>query len=110
MAMVNQKGISNRLASASGHLSAICDMTERGEPYSHILMQLRAVKGALNKIEKQLITQHLHNCLACCDKPAIELETEILKLLALSPKPFDATQAIKPQANNKSNLKGKRYD
>lgn len=40
-------GLTQRLRSANGHLKAVIEMVEAGEPYESILNQLEAVQAAL---------------------------------------------------------------
>lgn len=88
--MANSQDLLNRLASAHGHLAGVRNMAARGEPCPQLILQLRAVQGALCKIEQQLIKQHLYTCLQCSDKSATELEADIFELFTLSAVPGGA--------------------
>lgn len=57
------KVVVNRLARAIGHLQTVKNMVERGEDCSEILIQLAAVRSALNNTGKILLKDHLEHCL-----------------------------------------------
>ncbi|MCX2682573.1 metal-sensing transcriptional repressor [Campylobacter sp. MIT 21-1685] len=57
------KAISNRLSRISGHLNAIKRMVERDEDCSEILVQLSAVKAAVNNTAKAILKEHLAHCI-----------------------------------------------
>lgn len=56
--------LNQRLASASGHLMAVARMFERGAPDDQIVHQLRAVRGALDCIERPFLRRALMRALA----------------------------------------------
>lgn len=57
------KAISNRLSRTIGHLEAIKKMVERDEDCSDILIQLAAVKAAVNNTAKAILKEHLAHCM-----------------------------------------------
>lgn len=59
----NAKAVSNRLAKAIGHLEAVKRMVDRGEDCSQILIQLAAVKSAVNNAGKVLLMDHISHCI-----------------------------------------------
>ena len=54
----------NRLARAIGHLQKVKQMVEDGEDCSQVLVQLAAVKSALNSTGKVILKDHLEHCLS----------------------------------------------
>ena len=58
----NAKAVSNRLAKAIGHLESVKRMVDRGENCSDILIQLAAVRSAINNAGKVLLMDHLNHC------------------------------------------------
>jgi len=54
----------NRISRAAGHLSAIGRMIEEGRDCSDVLIQLAAVRSALNNVGKIIISDHLSHCVA----------------------------------------------
>ena len=54
---------SNRLAKAIGHLQKVKQMVEDGEDCSDVLIQLAAVKSALNNTGKVILKDHLEHCI-----------------------------------------------
>jgi len=57
------KVITNRLARAIGHLEAVKHMVEDGRDCSEVLIQLAAVRAALNNTGKEILKQHISHCI-----------------------------------------------
>ncbi len=57
------KEVLNRLARASGHLNKVRSMVENGEDCSEVLIQLAAVKAALNNTGKIILKDHIEHCI-----------------------------------------------
>lgn len=57
------KAIINRLAKAIGHLEAVKGMVENGRDCSEVLIQLAAVKSALNNTGKLILKEHISHCI-----------------------------------------------
>ena len=57
------KDVLNRLARASGHLNKVRSMVENGEDCSEVLIQLAAVKAALNNTGKVILKDHIEHCI-----------------------------------------------
>ncbi|MBZ7953703.1 metal-sensing transcriptional repressor [Campylobacter sp. W0018] len=57
------KAISNRLSRTIGHLEAVKNMVERNEDCSKILIQLAAIKAAVNNTAKAVLKEHLAHCI-----------------------------------------------
>ena len=57
------KKISNRLARAIGHLESIKKMVENGRDCSEVLIQLSAVRSAINNTGKVILQDHIQHCL-----------------------------------------------
>ena len=57
------KAVLNRLSRAQGHLDAVRKMVERGEDCSQVLVQLSAVRSALNNTGKIILEDHLRHCI-----------------------------------------------
>lgn len=57
------KEVSNRLARAIGHLQKVKLMVDSGEDCSDVLIQLAAVKSALNNTGKLILKDHLEHCI-----------------------------------------------
>ncbi len=57
------KDVLNRLAKAIGHLQKVKQMVEDGEDCSDVLIQLAAVKSALNNTGKVILKDHLDHCI-----------------------------------------------
>ena len=72
----NQKAVLNRLARAIGHLEKVKRMVEDGEDCSDVLVQLAAVRSALDNTGKVILQDHLRHCMvdavAAGDTEAIE--------------------------------------
>ena len=57
------KEVSNRLARAIGHLQKVKQMVDSGDDCSEVLIQLAAVKSALNNTGKLILKDHLEHCI-----------------------------------------------
>lgn len=56
------KLVIDRLSRAIGHLEAVKRMVERGQDCSEVLIQLSAVKSALNNAGKLILKDHIEHC------------------------------------------------
>ena len=72
----NQKAVINRLARAIGHLEKVKSMVEQGYDCSEVLVQLAAVRSALDNTGKVILQDHLRHCMvdavAAGDESAID--------------------------------------
>ncbi len=59
----NTKAVLNRLSKAIGHLESIKRMIESGRDCSEVLIQLSAVKSAINNTGKVILQDHIQHCL-----------------------------------------------
>jgi DNA-binding FrmR family transcriptional regulator len=59
----NKKNVINRLARIIGHLKGIKTMVEDDVDCSEILIQLSAVRSALNNTGKIILNDHINHCL-----------------------------------------------
>lgn len=57
------KEVTNRLARAIGHLQKVKKMVEDGEDCSEVLIQLAAVKSAINNTGKVILKDHMDHCI-----------------------------------------------
>jgi len=56
------KAMVNRLARATGHLKMVKQMVEDGRDCSEVLIQLAAVKSAVNGAGKEVLKQYMEEC------------------------------------------------
>ncbi len=59
---VTRKNITQRLASAAGHLKGIERMVQEDAYCIDIIRQIQAVQAALHKVNILLLDNHLHTC------------------------------------------------
>ena len=59
----NTKAVKNRLSRAIGHLTAVRGMVEQGYDCSEVLIQLSAVRSAINKTCEVILKDHLEHCI-----------------------------------------------
>ena len=59
----NQRAVVNRLARAIGHLEKVKRMVEEGYDCSEVLIQLAAVRSALENTGKVILKDHMRHCL-----------------------------------------------
>lgn len=82
----DMKAIINRMSRAIGHFESVKKMVEDGVDCSDVLIQLAAVKSAVNNIGKEILKEHLSHCIVEAarsgDNAAIEaLNTAIDKFM-----------------------------
>ena len=58
----NQKAVINRLARAIGHLEKVKNMVEEGRDCTEVLVQLAAVRSALDSTGKVILKDHMRHC------------------------------------------------
>lgn len=58
------KAVVNRLSRAIGHLESVKRMVEEGRDCADVLIQLAAVRSALNSTAKVILKDHLEHCIA----------------------------------------------
>ena len=58
------KAVLNRLSRAIGHLESVRKMVEDGRDCTEVLVQLAAVRSALNNTAKVILKDHVEHCLA----------------------------------------------
>ena len=58
------KAVINRLARAIGHLESVKRMVEDGRDCTEVLVQLAAVRSALNSTAKVILKDHLEHCIS----------------------------------------------
>lgn len=59
----NTKTVKNRLARVIGHLHAVERMIDDGRDCAEVLIQLAAVRSALNNICKIILKDHMDHCI-----------------------------------------------
>ena len=59
----NSKAVINRLARLIGHLESVKKMVEDGRDCSEVLVQLAAVKSAINNVSKVILQDHIRHCI-----------------------------------------------
>lgn len=59
----NTKAVRNRLARVIGHLQAVDRMIGDGRDCAEVLIQLAAIRSALNNVCKLILKDHMDHCL-----------------------------------------------
>ena len=59
----NKKAVANRLARAIGHLEKVKRMVENDEDCAEVLVQLAAVRAAIENTGKVILQEHLQHCI-----------------------------------------------
>ncbi|AZV58011.1 metal-sensing transcriptional repressor [Clostridium sp. AWRP] len=71
----NNKAVVNRLSRIIGHLEAVKRMVEEGRDCSEVIIQISAVRSALNNTGKIILKDHINHCV----KDAVEKnDTQVL--------------------------------
>lgn len=58
----NTKAVLNRMSRAIGHMEAIKTMIADGRDCSEVLVQIAAVRSAINNIGKIILEDHINHC------------------------------------------------
>ena len=59
----NQKAVINRLARAIGHLNKVKRMVAEGYDCGEVLIQLAAVRSAIDNTGKVILNDHIRHCM-----------------------------------------------
>ena len=59
----NTKAVLNRMARIIGHMESIRRMVEDGRDCSEVLVQIAAVKAAINNVVKVILEDHIRHCI-----------------------------------------------
>lgn len=59
----NTKAVLNRMNRAIGHMESVRSMIEDGRDCSEVLIQIAAVRSAINNIGKIILEDHINHCL-----------------------------------------------
>ena len=72
--------IINRLSRIEGHIRGIKTMVQQSTPCPDVLLQIAAVRGALDRVARIVLDEHLTECIARAAKDGnIDVEIEQLK-------------------------------
>lgn len=72
--------IVNRLSRIEGHIRGIKTMVQESRPCPDVLVQVAAVRGALDRVARIILDEHLTQCIArAAEEGNIEAEIEELK-------------------------------
>ncbi|MBD1908437.1 metal-sensitive transcriptional regulator [Funiculus sociatus GB2-A5] len=70
----------NRLSRIEGHIRGIKTMVQESRPCPDVLVQVAAVRGALDRVARMILDEHLTECIGRAAKEGnIEVEIEELK-------------------------------
>ncbi len=76
----SQRKVINRLSRIEGHIRGIKTMVQSDRPCPDVLVQIAAVRGALDRVARMILDEHLTQCIARAAKEGnIESEIEELK-------------------------------
>ena len=59
----HHQSVLNRLARIEGHVRGIIRMVEEGKPCPDLLIQVAAVRAALNSVGRVILEDHLKGCM-----------------------------------------------
>ncbi len=72
--------IVNRLSRIEGHIRGIKAMVTENRPCPEVLVQIAAVRGAIDRVARIILDEHLSECIARASQEGnIEVEIEQLK-------------------------------
>lgn len=73
---ITKKAVSQRLASAAGHIKGIERMVQEEAYCIDVIQQIQAVQAALNKVSTLMLDNHLHTCVTSAIRGDDPLERE----------------------------------
>ena len=74
------RAVVNRLSRIEGHIRGIKSMVQEDRPCPDVLVQVAAVRGALDRVARIILDEHLTQCIArAAEEGSIEAEIEQLK-------------------------------
>ncbi len=74
------RSIVNRLSRLEGHIRGIKTMVQESRPCPDVLVQIAAVRGALDRVARLILDEHLTECIArAAEEGNIEVEIKELK-------------------------------
>lgn len=59
----NTKAVLNRMSRAIGHMESIKTMIENGRDCTEVLIQIAAVRSAINNVGKIILEDHINHCI-----------------------------------------------
>lgn len=72
--------IVNRLSRIEGHIRGVKTMVQESRPCPEVLIQIAAVRGALDRVARIVLDEHLTECISRAAKEGnIEVEIQELK-------------------------------
>lgn len=72
--------IINRLSRIEGHIRGIKTMVRENRPCPEVLVQIAAIRGAIDRVARLILDEHLSECITrAADEGNIEVEIEHLK-------------------------------
>lgn len=75
-----QRRIINRLSRIEGHVRGIKTMVQEDRPCPDVLIQIAAIRGALDRVARAILDEHLSACVVrAAEDGNIEAELEELK-------------------------------
>jgi len=76
----SRQRIVNRLSRIEGHIRGVKTMVQENRPCPDVLVQVAAVRGALDRVARIILDEHLTQCIArAAADGSIEAEIEELK-------------------------------
>ncbi|MFZ4665352.1 MAG: metal-sensing transcriptional repressor [Prochlorotrichaceae cyanobacterium] len=78
----SQRRLVNRLSRIEGHIRGVKTMIQEHRPCPEVLVQIAAVRGALDKVARVILDEHLTQCIvrAAKEGDAVTIDAEIEQL------------------------------
>lgn len=74
------RSLVNRLSRIEGHIRGVKTMVKESRPCPEVLVQIAAVRGALDRVARIILDEHLSECISRAAKDGdIDVEIEELK-------------------------------
>ncbi|MBJ7900903.1 MAG: metal-sensing transcriptional repressor [Cyanobacteria bacterium RI_101] len=73
--------IVNRLSRIEGHIRGVKTMVQESRPCPEVLIQIAAVRGAVDRVARMILDEHLSECITRAAQEG-NIETELAELRA----------------------------
>jgi DNA-binding FrmR family transcriptional regulator len=74
-----RRQLNNRLARIEGHIRGVKTMVNESRPCPEVLIQIAAIRGALDRVARLILDEHLSQCITRAAQEG-NIETELAEL------------------------------
>jgi len=75
----SRRQLTNRLSRIEGHIRGVKTMVNESRPCPEVLIQIAAIRGALDRVARIILDEHLSQCISRAAQEG-NIETELAEL------------------------------